>query len=772
MFEHVTVLLNAGGGTFLATKRRIGRVVARGLALFGHRSYWARYRLLVWKARHGSIFIAAVIFLLICVSTYFLPVWQSTLEPYLSAQDRLADLRSVFLALGSALIGAAAIAFSLVMFAMQVNVERMPHGLFRRLSADKRIIGAFGGTFLIAISVACASLIPDVSWAAMASLASAWGIVLIFGLFLYAYRRALLLINPIKQLHLLVNDASHEMRAWVRRAKRAAPLFGGTDSGHDVEDGSVRSTHDLQRTAYFQVNPHWTIGAQQAIQHAISFTRRYVEHGDHEVSGAALSAVVKVNQAYVEAKGKTFFANYSLVDNPLCSDGFINDTLEHLRQNIRIGISRGDEQQIEQTLRAMATLVQVYIRIDYSDPHGSKTHAHLAATYLSGAVKSVAPHDMADVLMEGVRLMGQSAHLLLAHGEPSDIVALADEIGLVANIGVVNEKYRPVTVTAVDQLARLTFALIRTKAHHVGFASDRLKENVAMVAKLLLGTAPDTPLASVHRANLGPYYSTQSLLSWLTDLVSALAKAKPEDETAKTVIRNIEDWADGLYRTEKELLLLAIEKRSHFTFDMIHWIARVTKFLLAVSNTPACDDHTGDKLRKHALWLISTLSWVPDDEETVTFVENYGMTETLFEAAIDAYHRDCLEVSEKVRGLLLGWAFNGGGHPTGWAILERSMYGIATLALITENSQVVEDLKRNIADRLAKPDAPDQQIRDRTARDIRSRATTLYREGHWSSHIEHEMSRVDRGELRSLLEELANILSPETVGEPVDIDFY
>jgi hypothetical protein len=28
------------------------------------------------------------------------------------------------------------------------------------------------------------------------------------------------------------------------------------------------------------------------------------------------------------------------------SDGFINDTLEHLRQNVRIGVTRGDERQI------------------------------------------------------------------------------------------------------------------------------------------------------------------------------------------------------------------------------------------------------------------------------------------------------------------------------------------------------------------------------------------------------------------------------------------
>lgn len=754
--------------------RKAIRTILRGYALLCHRFYWVRYRFSVWRIRYGSSTKLAVIILLVCASVYFSQALQSVLEPLVSAPNRLANLRFLFLALGGALIGAVAIAFSLVMFAMQVNVERMPHGLFRKFSKDKRILGAFWGTFFLAILVACASLISDISWVAEGILVSGWAILLIFILFLYAYRRALNLINPIKQLNFLAEDACHGMRAWVRRAKRAAPLFEGTDSGKDIGDRTVRSTHDLSRIAYFQANPYWTTEAQQAIQYAISYARRYAEQGDHEVSGEALSEVVKINQGYVEAKGKTFFANHLMVDNPLSTDSFINGTLEHLRQNIRVGISRGDEQQIEQTLRAMAALVHVYIKIDYSNPYGSKTHAHLAAGYLSEAVKTVAPHDMADVLMEGVRLMGQSADRFLADGKPQDIVGLVDEIRLIACLGTVNEKYRPVTLVAIEQLAKLTFKLIRTDTHDIGFATRKLKENVTMVAKIFL-QVPDAALISVHHTYLAPYYSsttTQSLLSWLTDLVNILVEAKPDDKAAKTVIRNIEDWADGLFQPQKELLLLAIEKRAQFTFDMIYWIKLVTKLLLALSNAPACDNHYRDELRKHAHWLICILSWVPDDKETVIFVENYQMTETLFEAAMDAYRRDCLEFSVDVRGLLLEWALKGGRHETGWAILERSLYGLATLALVTGNSRVTEDLKLKIAERLAQPVAPDQQIRDRAAREMRTRAATLPREAHRSSRIEHEMSQMDQTMMKSLLEELANLLSPNTSDEPVNIGFW
>ena len=110
--------------------------------------------------------------------------------------------------------------------------------------------------------------------------------------------------------------------------------------------------------------------------------------------------------------------------------------------------------------------------------------------------------------------------------------------------------------------------------------------------------------------------------------------------------------------------------------------------------------------------------------------------------------------------LLFDWGFKGGKHEPGWTILEKSIYGLAVLALRTGNAEDIDDLKDKIARRVAEPDAPSQEIRDRTARNIKERARTLYDAGHWSSRIEHEMSRVDHTQMRPFLEEVAEILSP------------
>ncbi|CAJ5252620.1 Uncharacterised protein [Burkholderia pseudomallei] len=564
----------------------------------------------------------------------------------------------------------------------------------------------------------------------------------------------------MSQLRILVLDTRKELRTWARRAQRVIPLL----EREEVASATLSptdSTHDLARTTFFQINHRWADGAKRSVRHAMSFARRYAELGDYEVSGAALNAVVGINAAYIEAKGKTFYGNNPFVDNPLSSDNFINDTMEHLRQNAQSGIARRDEQQIEQTLQTMAALVRGYLAIDYSSPYASKSHAHLAAGYLASAVQAVVPHGMADVLLEGQRLMGQSAQYILAHGDPSDIAVLSEKIALIACTGCAKEDYRPVTMEGMTQLANLTFDLLRSKNHDIHFAVGEARRNVALVAKLFLNV-PDTPLSSCHSTFLGPYYSStsmQSLRARLTALVNALSNAQPDNADAQSVIRNIERWADDLYQTEKELLLAAIKVKSHFTFDMIHWITGVTEILLAVSNAPACDHHSQEELQKHARWLIATLTWIPDDKDSVMFVENFQMTEMLFEAAIDALNRGCDDIAKEIGESLLSWVFKSGRFERGWGILERGLCGLAAFSLLDGHEQVSE-LRTGIATHLTGEAAPAQEIRDRAARGILERAANPYRHAHWSSKIDMAITQADQQKLLPLLEEIAGLLSP------------
>jgi hypothetical protein len=271
-----------------------------------------RYDLQNLLMRHGAIIIGTAILGALIATFLLAPALQNVVGGYFD-NERFALLRGLFASTGGALVSATAIGFSVVMIAVQLNFARMPHALFRRLSSDRKLLGAFAGTFLLAIGVSALSIVPNTSWAALALIAAVWGALLILILFLYGYRRALYLVNPAIQLRLIVEDAQKDLRLWGRRAERIALLLS---SPLPKEADEPDSKYDLPRLAFFRANPLWTAKARRAVAHAVSFARRYAEQDDLAVSGRALEAVIVVNASYVAAKGKNVLPQQSHVRNP------------------------------------------------------------------------------------------------------------------------------------------------------------------------------------------------------------------------------------------------------------------------------------------------------------------------------------------------------------------------------------------------------------------------------------------------------------------------
>ena len=725
------------------------------------RVYFLQNWFFIVKLNYGSRLGLLFLALLVVASIVFIPVLRSYIEPYFSEPSLLDSIRALFLTLGGALIGATAIAFSLIMFAMQVNVERMPHGLFKKFSSDTKLLGVFTTTFAFAAIITGLSLIPNKSWVVGAVVATVWCSILIILLFVLAYRRALALISPTMQLGLMVADTKKKFEMWNKSVERTTPMFRENRKA-ETEDEEIRSKYDMDRVTYFQLHPHWTAPAEQAISYCITFSRRYAEKGDHEVSRVALSGIVAINAFYIKAKGRTFFSNNYFFDNPLASDGFLMNTLELLRQNVQVGISRKDEQFIEQNLHSLLQLTQLYLSIEYGDEHAIRSHAHLVAGYMTGALERIIPHDMADVLIEAVALLGNAARLIVLHDKPEYTATISEKIALTACTGIVNESYRPVTQVAVTQLAKLTFELLRSKSREVRYAVKEVRDDVKLIAEMYLKT-PDAGLLSIHSSSLAPYYSAASndtLTSWLTDLTNALSDADANDEAAQRVIGHIAEWSEDLHQTEKELFVLSIEKKSQFTFDLVHWIVHITKLLLAVSCADVCDVHARDKLRRSAGWLISVLSWIPDDEGTIRYIETYRIADNIFESAVDAHKRGCDSEALHIRELLLNWTQKAGKYQTGWASLEKACCGLACLNLILGLSD--EELFTEIDVYLLKEDAPNFDIRSRTASALQEEADK-YRSGYAHGDIDMAMSHVDQSRLRVLLHGIADHLCPEKI---------
>jgi hypothetical protein len=657
--------------------------------------------------------------------------------------------------LGASLLGAAAIVMSLVMFAMQINVERTPHRLFRRLSTDLRLLGAFAVTFLLSFLVAGVGLALEGNWIAYALYTELWATASILLLFLYAYRRALRLISPIDQLDIIAATASKHLQAWARRAERAAPLFISPKEANNLE-----SNHDLPRLTYFNANQHWTKEARDEISQAVAFSRRYSEQGDYDVSLRSLSAIVYINASYLTAKGRTFFGNELLFDNPLTTDGFINHTLEQVRQNIRIAISRADEIQIEQNLRALAELTKLYTGIDYGAKHTSKIHAVISAGYLGDAVRSALPSGMVNVLMEGIQLMGGCVLTFMAHGRSGDGATLIDEIKLLSAVCATKQEFQPVTLTGMEQLRDLTMTVLQTRPTQDTKIAEMLTSSAIFIATAMC-KGQEVQGTFLQNYHLAPYFGTSSASSFaarLTNLGNAIIAADDKSEAAQNAIYNILEWTDELDQGVKVLLLLSIEKRSQLAFDMIHWVAAVAKVIFALSKAMACPERRRENLVSAGLDLVASLSWVARDRDTVKFVENYQFTETLFRIAVDARIYIGEENSRQCDELLMNWTFDAGQHQVGWAILERGTYALANLALMSDNEASALLLKHEYQKRVAEGHI-EHDLKSRAARSIRKKAISRG-EKYTHSAIEGMLNSLDRNSARKLLSELADILSP------------
>lgn len=721
-----------------------------------------------WRLRHGLKLATLVLLAAALSSVLAMPSLQRVAGGYFSDGESLATLRALLGGTGAALIGAAAIAFSLVVFAMQINVERMPHGLFRRLSSDIRLLSSFLGSLLTALAIAATSLIPNGSWATPAIVTAIWGIVVIVLLFLYAYRRALQLINPIEQLSIMSREVRRDLRRWNRRADKAAILLNEEPQPSTVDDDSELH-FNAPKAHFFQINSHWNkAAAGQAIHYAISYAKRFAEQGDYEVTEYAFERIVLINATYCVAKHGTFVGSNPFFEMPGTSDGFINASLEQLRQTMQAALARGDERLAESTLRAIGGLYGVYLKIEYPGRDRSKYHALLAAGYMGSAVESVIPHNMPDLMMEGIRLMGRASRLAIDHTSPTEIVSAVQKIAALSYVGVLRTNHQPVTLTAFEQLADVTYDLLVKGKHDIRFPVRQLRSAVTEAAKQFLETA-DTPLSSVHRSTLGPYFSSTSVSSLrerITSLINQLLEAPPDDARASEIIRNIETWADQIYDPQKELLLLSVQKQSSFAYDVITWAVGISELLNALSNAPACPQHLKDELRRHAVWLVSTLSWIPDDSESVIFAANYSLTENLFEAASDGYQRECPEFFEACKRLLMDWARKGGRHETGWGILETAVNALVALAIGEGTPAAATALKTKFREMLSGEGAPSLELRARAATRLARSADEFRRPGTAHSRIDHALAQLDQAAVRSLTHEMAEILAPDPPAQP------
>lgn len=705
-------------------------------------------RLLYKFNQHRVFYILAMILIFTLLSLYVSNDIHRYLHVYIT-DKRVEKVQQILLALGGSFVGATAIIFSLVMFAMQVNVERMPYGLFHKFNSDKKLLLSFLVSFIFASSIMALSVIDISKYMVYMLLVSFWLSVSILLLFLFAYQRALSLVSPTKQLLFIQQDLDKYLKRCNKKAIKAAPLF-------PIEKNApkrLKMSHDMTRFLYFKNVPGWDTPVINAIKHCISYSRRYAELRDYETCSQALAAVLMINKEYISTKGKTFFSDFALMNSAESRDLVFNATLEELRQSVQAGVNSQDEMFVETNFRIMESLVSLYYQIDYSYDHAQKTHAHLAVAYLGSAVEQALPTMQADVLMEGARLLGKAGVSAVYYQDVNYLPIITDKLALLAISSRVNSRLTPVTTTCVEQLAHITLQLIIHSEQSILSPVKNIRVNLMTVISQVLPQY-EGQFSRDHSHMLGGYYSSTTLGSLqvkLVDVVNGLLTFDAADEDGMRVIGNLIEWSDQIFDHEKKVLLESLTFRTSFSFDSIHWITGVSELLMVAANSACCSDHNKQSLIRNSQWLINVLGWVPDDLEIIQFLEAYNFTETIFESALKARSRGCNEIFDDCKKMLIGWTLKAGKYQNGWATLERGLQGIVALNMLdgVDNTQVIKKVEVAI-----NTGAFEMELRLRTAKNLRD---TNFNNS--SSIIEQVLGGQDRILTMDRLNELADVLA-------------
>lgn len=715
--------------------------------------YIIKQYFLLFKFKYQFHIFSFLIISLLIFTVFTANKFEDFLNSKFLENDNLDILPTLFFTLGGSLVGATAIAFTLVMFAMQVNLQRMPHGLFRKFSADAKLIISFFLTFIFAIIIILLPIFINTFHLSSVFLIAFWSTIFIFILFLVSYKRALSLINPQKQIEMIVSDVEKQFQNILKYLKKIEPI-----QKNNAENNLTQSKKHLLRNTFFNNFPRWTAHAEKGIDYCTNYAKRFVEYGDNEVSNIALNAVVKINQEYVKTKGKTFFSHNVFIDSNLSTDDFINKTLENLRKILRTGITSGNEEQIVNIFRTYQALALVYLDIEYVDGNPSKHHTILATGYLENGINDILIHNMPDVQMEGVRLMGELVQHMLMRGETLDISLICEKIESISTICLFLEKNRPVTLIGVEQISSITIALLNSKLDDIKLIARKLRDSITNITKQLLNL--DEKLFELHGSSIGPYYAITNIESLHyklinSDIVNKLLR-NDNDESVKRIISHFEQWSDRIFLNEKENLLLAIQKRSHLTSHLLEWIVNITKLLISFSDLDACDDKSGEKLETNALWLISILSHIPDEKDSLTFVVPFHIEDKLFDVAEYSHSIGNNEFTQEVNKLLLDWAFKAGKFDKGYGTFEQAIYGLVTMDVLMGNDG--EELKSNIQEKLKQTGQPNSLIRSRTSCDIREKLNPNFYYSYPFELIEMKMQEIDKTSTNERLNSIADIL--------------
>ncbi len=588
-------------------------------------------RIKLWRInrRLGEWFFGMGVFTYVILSSVIMATgvnFSSDIQQFIEKQyikpDSIERYFNIFSTLGGALAGASLLMFSLILFAIQVNVEKLPHKIFKHVGFDHKLIYAFLISFVLATIVIILSALPDNKFMALIGIFGLYATSMIIICFIWSYKRMLYLISPTDQLDAIISDAHKYGKKWQKYAENFMLL-----ANHFKPSNKTPNGIDPIRQKFLVHNEYWSDELQNTVDNVAAIAKRLAESNDHQISLKALLSIYEINEAYIKVKGKTFYNSYPLSENNLVTDAFITHSLESLRQISRQAINNGDENLLKNCFETFKSLAIAYINIDYGDEYSCKKHhAALASDYLIATMMKVIPHNMPDILMDGIGYLEEIAIDAL---EKNAIQNMANIIGNIAEIystSAMKIEYSNLIETGITSISKFQMHRIFHDDGDKRCDFNSLNSNIKLLTQKAL-SIEELAFVKTHRYQLAPYYSennSESFINFLSRITNEILLGEYENDEALNIVKNIESWAVDIDKDSREILLLSIENKSSLVFDILYLIKTVVECLLDLTNAKNLDIDTQKNLESMALSLVSVYLKIPTDETAIiyTYREN------------------------------------------------------------------------------------------------------------------------------------------------------
>lgn len=664
-----------------------------------------------------------IAFFISIILTYTIVIINTTVK-YIPDAETLKSLQAIFLSVGSSLIGSTAIIFSIIIFTLQVNNERVPYGVFIKLSRDKKLFASFIIALIFSLSVVIFSFLSE-KYVLYTIQASILFFVLILSCFIYSYRRALDLISPIFQLESISKHAKDDLLKWSKEYEN--------------------SKKNISKYEFFNSNPSWADVAKQNIIYCNAYAKKLIEKNDYDTSKIALKSIVSINSMYVEVKNQTFVRRRAF-SNPLISnDKFIEDTLEEIRQNIQNGLAKNDERFISDNFKTLKELHYIYSNIQYINTSGERFSSSLASFYLIQGVETSISHNIPDVLLVGIRLLSEITQKEIIDRESETIDTMLKLMTDLSCRGIIDKKLEPIAKSALAELSTITIQLLLSKEPNINFITKEMNQFLYKIG--------ETQIKSLD-TSYSLYYS--KLSNELIDFTNTLMKQDFNESNQQQIIKiikNIEKWSDSIRWENRKLFKLALEHNSNFVRQLIDFISNVSRCLMALSTLEIVDKDLSSKLSENALGLMSIFSFIRENENTIMLLERVHFTDTIFKLAIDSYNYNLTEIAQKVRKILLSVGFRGQKVDDQNRILAKALGGSVYINILLEKS--CDELLNFVEEKLNKYDLTDKNKQD-AIRDLNN-MLNIY--SSLNLAIEGRLNSLqDREELKKYIDSISDLI--------------